>query len=171
MSRPGFQKPFSIALLVILSIHVLFALGFTFIPGFSNNIQSSIGKVYSYLVHLGPFYREETIKSTPHFVAVVKDVEIDLIDFHARQYQTHPWKTNELILRDFVRRSADAFSLRPDSRSSGAYLNLRRATSNYFPVMEQNDSVQWIYFHRYYNIESNSFSDDTVFAVHFSWNK
>jgi hypothetical protein len=156
-------------ILVLLCVHVVIALSLTFFIGNQNPGRSKAGRIYQYLVHLGPFYREEAIQTSPHFQVIVNGKTTDLIREHFEQYRSHPWQLNELTLRDHVRRSADSFHHSTKQQSSASFRRLRKATQVVLPDISANDSVTWVYFHRRAIPQLRSSRADTVFVYHFKW--
>jgi hypothetical protein len=156
-------------ILVLLCVHVIIGLSLTFFPGIRLPGSSKVVRIYQYLVHLGPFYREEAIQTSPHFQVIVNGKTTDLIQAHFEEYRSHPWKMNELTLRDHVRRSADSFHHSRKQQGTASFRRLSRATEAVLPKISADDSVTWVYFHRRAFPQLHAFRADTVFVYHFKW--
>jgi hypothetical protein len=151
-------------------VHLIIALALTFSPKNVSLGRSKIGMFYDHLVHLGPFYREESIQSTPHFILKTPHSEQDLIVELTTTYQGAPWKVNRLALRDHIRKSCDGFLNSGLRRQSITYRQLEEITTRFArePV-EPGDSVSWIYYHRWYHANGNTWIDDTMFVYRLKW--
>ena len=170
MKAPGTKRIVTTAILIVLYVHLFFAIGLVFVPGHINPGSSRLARVYKYLVHLGPFYREDAIQTSPHLIVVVNGTKRNLIATHQQNYQNKPWKINELTLRDNVRRGGDLFYSSGTKPSSKGFRKLFRATqSDMSPSV--NDSVSWTYFHRRYIRADNTWRNDTLFNYHFKWSE
>ena len=163
------KKIVTAAILIVLYVHLFFALGLVFIPDHINPGSSRIARIYKYLVHLGPFYREDAIQTSPHLIVTINEAKTDLIAAHQENYQNKPWKINELTLRDNLRRGADLFYRSRNKPGSRGFKKLFRATQAALAPME-NDNVSWTYFHRRYLRAQNTWRNDTLFTHQFKWN-
>lgn len=163
-----FKRFVTIAILVVLYVHLFFAVGLIFVPAHINPGSSQLARIYRYLVHLGPFYREDAIQTSPHLVVEVNGIKTDLIAAHQGNYQNMPWKINELTLRDNVRRGSDLFYKSGMKPRSKGFRKLMRATE--FTLSPSlNDSVTWTYFHRRFIRAENTWRNDTLFRYDFKW--
>jgi hypothetical protein len=154
--------------LLFLTLHVSIVLAFTFFPETFSIGQSKFAKVYEHLVHLGPFYRESTIQSSPHLTVEVGGEGKDIIAHYASAYRSNPWEVNKLYLRDFTRRAADGF-LKSRNPRSEAYKNLLGITKRFYPQIRTGDEVTWKYYHQHYLPKTGGFRADTVFIHKFRW--
>jgi hypothetical protein len=163
------RKMLVMTAMFIICLHVTLALSLIFSPNAFLGANFKLARVYKYLVHLGPFFREESIQSSPHLIIEVNGEAKDVIQARAREYHLQPWKVNRLALRDYARRSADAFPKVKNKTNPAAYANLAKITANTFSTLQPGDSVRWTYYHKYYNAEENVFRCDTVFNTLFKW--
>ena len=159
----------TVSILIVLAIHLFLLIALTFFPKSFHLGHSKPAKVYEYLVHLGPFYREEAIRSTPHLVVSRGNQSTDIIVQHATAYQQNPWLLSEIFKRDYIRRFADQLSSRSelDSVAFRRVYQLSQSSSNKL----SNDSTEWIYYHRYFQLATNTFVNDTVFHYKFRQRK
>jgi hypothetical protein len=169
-----FRRIVTTGVLLILCVHILMASALTFLQGDFSFGKSKVARVYKYFIHLGPFYREEAIQSSPHFVIVNNGVAIDVIQQHADEYKSHPWKINQLSLRDYADRTTQAFfnthyySPKRMEKSSG-FRKMSRMTKTAFPQIKAGDSVRWIYFNRWYIPDERTWINDTLYQHSFQW--
>lgn len=169
MKSPGIKRVVTAGILIVLYVHLFFAVGLILIPDHINPGSSRPARIYKYLVHLGPFYREDAIQTSPHLIVEVNGTKTDLIAAHQQNYQSKPWKINELTLRDNARRGGDLFYNSGMKPGSKGFRKLQRATQAYLHP-SVNDSVSWTYFHRRYLRADNSWRNDTLFTYRFKWN-
>jgi hypothetical protein len=166
--RTANTRVITIAILIVIMLHVAVALGLTFFPGQFTLGNSKVSRIYQYLVHLGPFYREEAIQTSPHLYVEVNGNTSDLIAMHLDNYYRKPWKINELTLRDNARRAADQFyRSRNKGKSTGATRLLKATAFALNPSVR--DTVRWIYLHRRYIPAQNSWHNDTLFNYRMTW--
>jgi hypothetical protein len=170
-SISNFKKVTALVIAGCLTIHILIALSLTFFSHHFTTGSSKVGKLYEYLVHLGPFYREETIKSSPHFIVSANGETLDVIEKHASQFQYNVLKVHELTLRDHTRRAADAFLNSTNKNSSAGFRKLYQITEREFQNIKVGDDVSWYYILRWYHPKENTFSNDTLFVHHFTWSQ
>jgi hypothetical protein len=169
-----FRRVVTAIILLILCIHILMASALTFLQGDFTFGKSKVARVYKYFIHLGPFYREEAIQSSPHFVILKNGEAVDVIQKHADEYKERPWKINQLAMRDYADRTTQAFfnthyySARRMEKSAG-FKKLSRLTKAEFPDIKQGDSIRWIYFNRWYIPEEKSWINDTLYMHSFQW--
>src|SRR5262245_24369546 len=100
----AFKKMTTLAVLAILLLHVVIVLLLTFVPVRSLLGKSRPARVYEHLIHLGPFYREESIQSSPHVILSYQGKQVDLVQQHHARYLGNPSLIHELLLRDYARR-------------------------------------------------------------------
>ncbi len=163
------RRVITIGILVFLALHLALALAMTFSNGRFRPGNSTLANAYDHLVHLGPFYREDAIKSSPHlYVQLNNGPATDLIAAHLNEYRNKPWKLNQLVLRDNARRSGDSFFRSRERSSSRALTKLKAATTNVVQP-EIEDKVRWIFLHRYHSIHDNTWKDDTLFNYPAYW--
>jgi hypothetical protein len=164
----GLRRKITVIFLFILGAHLFISLALTFFPERHILGGTKVAVIYYYLVHIGPFYSEKAIESSPHFVVQVRGKEVDLISAHISQYQEKPWRINELTLGDHVRKTADAFR-KHQAMGTRAHLNLMAATRKILTEIQPGDSVRWVYYHRRYYPDNDTWNNDTVFQFRFKW--
>ena len=164
-----FRRIVTTGILIFLSIHIMIALAVTFFQGDFRLGNSKVVRLYQRFVHLGPFYRDEAIKSSPHLVILTNGKAIDPIQEQANEYQAHPWKINRLAMRDFVHRTSNAFYRVRNKERSAAFRKLSRVTKARYPDIQTGDSVSWVYFHKYYVPNERLWVNDTLFHYSFKW--
>lgn len=150
----------AVAVVVFLVGHVSVILLFTFVPNFSAG-NSRLAFFYEYFVHLGPFYREEAIQSSPHFEVEANGGKLDLIGEFEHRYNASPMRPDNLILRRHTRATAEALS----RNSRGALGKVAKLIQEVDPTLPLTDSVTLIYYHSWYDAESGAFRNDTVFNM------
>lgn len=174
ISVKTFRRIVTTAVVVILSVHILIASALTFLQGEITFGKSKFARVYKYFVHLGPFYREESIQSSPHFTVIHNGESKDLIQSYADEYRDKPWKINRLALRDYVDRTSQKFfttnyySERRMERSPG-FRKLMRLSQQAHPDIKQGDSISWVYYNRWYVYQEKTWVNDTIFQYSFAW--
>lgn len=145
-----FRQIVTVAILFLFSVHLLIVAALTFAPRTMARPSSLPARLYAYFVHLGPFYREESIRSSPHVVVSTGEVTIDLIQEYHSQYLVNPWRADKLLLRDYTRRVADQLSTREPTRSLDRISNLPEISK----MIGEKDSATLFYFHSFYDLDN-----------------
>jgi hypothetical protein len=160
-----FKQGITASVLAIIVVHVVVVMVLTFFPGLALHSTSKIGRFYSYFIHLGPFYREESIRSSPHVIVASKDREVDLVsEYHAR-YLKQPWRLDHLLLRDYARRSAD--KLATNHRQKHSLESMATLAEKCDRVFATYDSLHVSYIHKWYLPDADRWVSRTVYSTTF----
>ena len=155
-----FRHWVTVAVFLFLVCHISLVLLFTFVPNFSVG-RSSVASFYEHFVHLGPFFREASIQSSPHVVVSANGGSMDLIEEYQHRYNVSPIRPHNLVLRDHARKTADEL-LRNSHRAKRKLAELIQEVD---PTIPLNDSVRLTYYHSWYNAESDTFQNDTLISI------
>jgi hypothetical protein len=149
----------------VLVVHVALSLYLTFSNRLTPLGKSLVARVYHHLIHLGPFFREDAIQISPHFIVAARRDEqwhyTDLMELHVQQYHESPWKTQHLTLRDFVRENARLLVKARNNPQSLAFRKLSHIVREDVDL-RGTDSVKWIYINRWYDIKTKQIRPDTL---------
>lgn len=147
----------------IMVIHIGISLLIVF-TGNKNLIgYSAPSKAYVFLVHLGPFFREEALEANPSLIVTTYRNKLqksdEIFSGLIHSYYEKPWKTHQLLLKDFIRTESNRMvsvsdSAKQVSKLSGFILR------NYG---RDADSVYIQYDGRYMDIHTNTLRSQNFF--------
>lgn len=172
LSFSRFRRLLTEFIVIGLLAHIGLLIYLTFSSTYDPLGKSRPANFYQHAIHLGPFFRDETIKSSVHFsVGILNDSSwqyIDIIEKHFNEYQTHPWKTGELTIRDYIRDYARKLNRASGNKNSKAFKKLYSLTSREIENMNSSDSIRWIYTTRSYILETKQVRIDTLMKLQFT---
>jgi hypothetical protein len=163
-SHNRFRKILAASTVLLLILHVAIASYLTFS---GNNSRSNILlRSYHRFALIGPFFREETITSTPRFIVTSwkngKPESIEIFQALTREYHHRPWSTSTLVYRDYIRKS---IPYRKSDIEKQTLKKIVKITAPY--TIDDADSIQWMYMYQRFS-SGDQLIRDTVFTYSFN---
>lgn len=130
------------------------------------------GMFYKGFVSLGPFFRQDKIKHTPHFYVRQRVHGAwtpwrDVLQERFDHYINHPWAFHQLASRDDIRRTAGNLSRQLRQGKAIIQSTGFKKIHHYTAVSASPaDTVQWIYIESVYQQDGTTQPDTLINLVY-----
>lgn len=162
-----FKKLLAVLVTGGICVHVGIILWLTFYPDKTKNPSSLIMRGYQHFIHIGPFFREDAIKSSKHVVVgYLKEGiwhHVDLTDTLVEQYFRSPWQVQKLTVRDRIGVHAEGLIRKKQWQRSRDFARLYEYFTMRHPEVQEGDSVSIALVVHWYKPELKRHVPDTLF--------
>ncbi|MEP6734699.1 MAG: hypothetical protein ABJA70_04210 [Chryseolinea sp.] len=172
MNRPEQTKRvIAIAIVISLTIHIMLACTALLFPLASRS--NRLLTVYQRYVLSGPYFTDETVRTSHHLYVGYKSGgkwagKKDYAQQDFEDYCKAPWRYGKLHLRRYplylARRLAQHDQPGEGLCTSPSLMALRKFSEGQW-IGQRVDSISFLYSTRTYDVQSSSYSIDTIFSV------
>ena len=160
-----FRKIISITAATFLALHISLALFLTFSEARYLEVGGGVFTMYQRFLHTGPFFSEKAIQSTTRLYASYHRANhwshIGVVEDRLRNYQSAPWRTHELLQRDYVRHHCNRIYAASEKMSSSHLKKLNEYLVKTYQIQDA-DSIRL-----HYTLEEYDRVEDTTMVYTF----